>query len=176
MKPEIEKKALRAMRDNLTWQFDAYLIGPRADFVVPPGGPPQSTGRTELRAQLYKWLHRYLYDSALGAALSVAIRTAKEEEDKTAKEPEIEREKVVFTKNWKVYHPGWLYPNGRLYAACSCPGSSNGHLARGANILHTYDYMDYWRDDLWDEANCGMHHTQERKTWGERRGKKKAPA
>jgi hypothetical protein len=49
--------------------------------------------------------------------------------------PEEKFKKVTFRKGSGKAHRGLLYPNGYLLASCSCPGSANGSLTRGAVII-----------------------------------------
>jgi hypothetical protein len=55
---------------------------------------------------------------------------------------EIEMKKVTFRKRGKA-HRGLIY-DGRLVAACSCPGSQNGRLTKGAMIVC----------EGWEKSNC----------------------
>ena len=52
--------------------------------------------------------------------------------------------KVTFRKSGKA-HRGIRRPDGRVHAACSCPGSVNGSLTKGAQVLA----------EGWEKANCG---------------------
>ena len=61
---------------------------------------------------------------------------------------ESEYVKVTFRKTGKA-HRGLIVPANEyhgeyLTAACSCPGSQNGRLTKGSQIL----------SDCWDKANC----------------------
>jgi hypothetical protein len=51
--------------------------------------------------------------------------------------------KVTFRKRGKA-HRGLQRPDGSLVAACSCPGSQNGRLTNGAQIIC----------EGWDKSNC----------------------
>jgi hypothetical protein len=58
-------------------------------------------------------------------------------------EQETEMKKVTFRKRGKA-HKG-LIMDGRLVASCSCPGSQNGKLTKGAWVVC----------EGWEKANCG---------------------
>jgi hypothetical protein len=54
----------------------------------------------------------------------------------------METQKVTFRKTGKT-HKGIII-NGRLVAACSCPGSQNGKLTNGAQLIC----------EGWEKATC----------------------
>ncbi len=138
------EKGADAMRRFLKTRLN---ITARVDFTVSRKGVV--SGRTNV-------------DQILNEALDIALATMDEAEKRDIEEGR--PEKVIFTKNWKCYHPGNLYRDGQLQAACNCAGSSSGSLARNAIVV------DCCSDNPWEEANCGCR----KLTWGERH--KKVPA